>query len=181
MSQLPLLLRNPMFNLSLLVKTNCMNKFLLYTTILLLAASCKKDDKVPGLQSKSQWTVDGVAYKGFAQIFPIGGVVEAADTINGLNQLSGNFVSIRFLYGYWPTKGGTYRVMHYPGDTSQCSITIGNLARSPTGNFTSVESMAMVNVTISVAGKFIASFSDVVVADYDMTKTKIVSARLEEQ
>lgn len=158
-----------------------MKKILLYATIVALASSCTKEDNNPFPQSKSEWTLDGVLYKGYAQTHAWGAVFEASDTINLLNQTSGNYISINFSYGYWPSKSGTYTVNDHAYDSTQCSITLGNRSRSLTPEHTSIPSTSIVTLTVSAAGKFGATFSNVIVYDNAMTRTKSVSGLLVEQ
>ena len=141
-----------------------------------LVASCKKE-KVSPATPKSQWTVDGVLYKGIAKAY-LNSLFEASEILpNGLS--SGNLISISFNYQYWPTTSGIYKVKRAPEDNSQCSMTVAYPNSSD--NFKSIDSNSEVNIVVSTSGKLSASFSNVVFSNYDGTQTRTASGTLEEQ
>ena len=154
-----------------------MKKAILYIfAMTCLAASCKKEkDSLP--TPKSKWTVDGVLYKGIAKAY-LGPLFEASEILpNGLR--SGNLISIRFNYQYWPTASGIYKVKGAPADNSECSMTVAYPNSSD--NFKSIDSNSEVNILVSTSGKLSASFSNVVLSNYEETQTRTASGTLEEQ
>jgi hypothetical protein len=161
-----------------LFKIDIMKKAILYIcAITFLASSCSKDnDPPPPPTLKSEWTVDGVLYKGIAKPY-LNSLFEAAEILpNGLN--SGNLISISFNYQYWPATSGIYKVKRAPANNAECSIKVAYPNSSD--NFNSVDSNSEVNVVVS-SGKLKASFSNVVLSNYDGTQTRTASGTLEEQ
>lgn len=159
------------------LKTDVMKKAILcICAMTFLAASCKKEIDSPPTP-KSQWTVDGVLYKGIAKAY-LGPVFEASAKLpNGLS--TGNLILIRFSYQYWPTISGIYKVKRSPQGNSECSMTVAYPNSSD--NFNSINSNSEVNIVVSTSGKLIASFSNVVLLNYDGTLTRTASGTLEEQ
>lgn len=159
-----------------------MKKAILYISAMtLLAVSCKKEKKETDSPiPKSQWTVDGIPYKGFAKAYPIGSAFEASENFNN-GPGSSNYVAIKFYYGYWPARSGIYKVKNSPVDSTMCSITVGDLKNVPIGDFNSVDSTSEVNIVVSPLGKLSASFTNVFLSNYDGTQAKTVSGSLEEQ
>lgn len=157
-----------------------MKKTILYVSALtFLAVSCKKQNNSEPTP-KSQWTIDGILYKGFAKSYPLGSAFDATENFNN-GPGSSNYISIKFNYGYWPATSGIYKVKANPFGNTVCSITVGDLKNTPIGDFTSVDSTSEVNIAVSTSGKLSASFSNIVLSNYDRTKIKIVSGALEEQ
>ena len=154
--------------------------YLLLAIVIILAISCKKD-KPTNPEPKSQWQVDGKNFKGYAKSYPLGSEFSATDSIGQYGFPVGNYVAIKFYYTYWPTKNGTYTVTNWPGDSTQCSVTTGNLSTVPIGDYTSIASTSEVVITVSSAGKLSATFSGIVLSNYNSTKTAIVSGALVEQ
>ena len=154
-----------------------MKKVILFIcAITFLAASCKKEKDSPPTP-KSQWTVDGVLYKGVAKAY-LNSLFEASEILsNGLS--SGNLISISFNYQYWPTTSGIYKVKRGPSDNSECSMTVAYPNSSD--NFNSIDSNSEVNIVVSSSGKLSASFSNIVLSNYDGTQTRTASGTLEEQ
>ena len=158
-----------------------MKKSLLYImSAAFLGISCKKDLTSTNEMPKSQWTFDGFAYKGYAKTYPLGSEFSASNNLNSLGLPEGNFVAINFKYGYMPTKSGIYKVKKYPSDSTQCNVTVGIIG-NVINDYTSVDSTSEINITVSSVGKFVASFSNIALSNYNRTEIKILSGRLEEQ
>ena len=140
---------------------------------MLLAASCRKQSPT-NVEAISQWTFSGVTYKGTAKSYPLSSTFESVGT-------TGNYISIKFYYSFFPKKAGTYTVKKLPQDTSQCSIVAGELNTIPIGDYTSLDSTLTVAITVSSTGKLSATFSGIVLSNLNNTKTAIVSGILVEQ
>jgi len=150
-----------------------MKNSILYITILLLAASCKKN-KSTNLDPISQWTFNGITYKGNAKSFQLSSNFESVGN-------TGNYISIKFHYPFFPKKNGIYTVKKNPYDSTQCSVIAGDLSTIPTGDYTSLDSTLAVTITVSSIGKLSATFSGIVLSDLNNTKTAIASGILVEQ
>jgi hypothetical protein len=143
----------------------------------ILAVSCKKEKESPTPTTKSEWTVDGILYKGIAKAY-LNSLFEASEILpNGLR--SGNLISISFNYQYWPTTSGIYKVKRAPADNTECSMTVAYPNSSD--DFHSVDSNSEVNIVVSISGKLSASFTNVVLSNYDGSQTRTASGTLEEQ
>ncbi len=155
-----------------------MKKALLYLLLTItLGTSCKKNKQPPA--PLSQWTVDGITFKGYARTF-LGGAFGASVNYGTMGLENGNnFVEIHFSLFYLPSKSGVFKVKKPIADTTQCSVTVGIIGNSLV-EYSSDDSNSEVTITVSPSGKLTASFTNIVLKNYN-GEIKTVSGTLIEQ